>query len=162
MWLAARASVAIPGVLPPVIDGGDILVDGGILNNLPIDVMSQMRRGPIVAVDVSREWTLKATIDNLDHQPLRKLFFHARNGTPNIFSILMAAVGMTSHAQVKELRKQVDILFEPPLGPINMLDWKSFHRVIDTGYRHAMEILEKRKGALLPTAATMPAPRQLA
>ena len=36
---AVRASVAIPGVLPPVPFGGDLLVDGGVLNNLPCDVM---------------------------------------------------------------------------------------------------------------------------
>jgi hypothetical protein len=31
-----------------------------------------------------------------------------------------------------------------------MLDWKAFHKTVDAGYRHAMEILEKRKGVLIP------------
>jgi predicted acylesterase/phospholipase RssA len=57
---------------------------------------------------------------------------------------------MSSYAQVRALRNHVDLLIEPPLGEINMLDWKAFHKTVDAGYRHAMEILEKRKGVLIP------------
>jgi NTE family protein len=155
LWLATRASVSIPGVLPPVIDGSDILVDGGTLNNLPIDVMSDMRRGPIVAVDVSRDWGFKATIDDIDQRSFRQLLPHARKGTPNIINILMAAGAMSSHAQVIALRNHVDLLIEPPLGEINMLDWKAFHHTVDAGYRHAMEILEQKKGVLFPAPDQM-------
>lgn len=50
---AVRASVAIPGVLPPVPAGEDLLVDGGVLNNLPMDVMRTLNpSGPLIAVDV--------------------------------------------------------------------------------------------------------------
>jgi predicted acylesterase/phospholipase RssA len=50
---AARASVAIPGVLPPVPYGDDLLVDGGVLNNLPLDVMREINpTGPVIAVHV--------------------------------------------------------------------------------------------------------------
>jgi predicted acylesterase/phospholipase RssA len=50
---AVRASIAIPGVLPPVADGDDLLVDGGVLNNLPIDVMRRLNpTGPVIAVHV--------------------------------------------------------------------------------------------------------------
>ena len=50
---AIRASVSIPGVMPPVPSEGDILVDGGVLNNLPIDVMrSKNPFGRVIAVDV--------------------------------------------------------------------------------------------------------------
>lgn len=52
--LAMRATSAIPGVMPPVPHGSDLLVDGGVLNNLPIDVAREMSpAGIIVAVDVS-------------------------------------------------------------------------------------------------------------
>jgi NTE family protein len=156
LWLATRASVSIPGVLPPVIDGSEILVDGGTLNNLPIDVMSDMKRGPIVAVDVSSDWGFKATIDDIDQRPLRQLLTHARKGTPNIINILIAAGAMSSHAQVRALRNHVDLLIEPPLGDLNMLDWKKFYYAVDAGYRHAMEILEKRKGVLFPAPERMP------
>ena len=50
---AVRASVAIPGILPPVPEGEDLLVDGGVLNNLPMDVMRELNpTGPMIAIDV--------------------------------------------------------------------------------------------------------------
>lgn len=52
--LAVRATSAIPGIMPPVPHGSDLLVDGGILNNLPIDVAREVAPvGRIVAVDVA-------------------------------------------------------------------------------------------------------------
>ncbi|NCF81523.1 MAG: cyclic nucleotide-binding domain-containing protein [Proteobacteria bacterium] len=50
---AIRASVSIPGILPPVPEGDELLVDGGVINNLPMDVMRQINgNGPVLAIDV--------------------------------------------------------------------------------------------------------------
>ena len=48
LWRALRASVALPGILPPVTHHGHLLVDGGVMNNLPVDVMREHAggRGP--------------------------------------------------------------------------------------------------------------------
>ena len=52
---AIRASVAIPGILPPVPFDGDLLVDGGVLNNLPVRRHARRSEtvGPVIAVDLS-------------------------------------------------------------------------------------------------------------
>ncbi|WP_420149516.1 patatin-like phospholipase family protein, partial [Spirosoma sp.] len=47
------ATSAIPGVFPPVIDGNDLLVDGGSFNNFPSDVMSRFGVGKVIGVDLS-------------------------------------------------------------------------------------------------------------
>jgi NTE family protein len=153
IWRATRASTSIPGVLPPVIDGSDILIDGGILNNLPIDIMSAMRRGPLIAVDVSRDYGFKSTIDELDQRSIWQLMSHARQGTPNILRVLMAATTIGSLTHLKRLRSQVDVLIEPPLAQVSMLDWKAFNFTVEAGYRHTMEVMEKKKGALVATEA---------
>lgn len=57
LWKALLASVSIPGLLPPVAVGDQLLVDGGVLNNLPVDVMADTGEGPVVAVDVMRPFT---------------------------------------------------------------------------------------------------------
>ena len=50
---AIRASVSIPGILPPVAEKGELLVDGGVLNNLPVDLMREMNPfGTLIVVDV--------------------------------------------------------------------------------------------------------------
>ncbi|MCF6329803.1 MAG: patatin-like phospholipase family protein, partial [Henriciella sp.] len=51
---ALRASISLPGILPPVVDNGEVLVDGGVLNNFPADVMREMQRGFVVGSDVTR------------------------------------------------------------------------------------------------------------
>ena len=51
---AIYASLAIPGVFPPVAPGdGRLLVDGGVLDNLPVETMSRAREGPVIASDVT-------------------------------------------------------------------------------------------------------------
>ncbi len=109
IWRAIRASIAIPGVLPPVIEANQILVDGAILNNLPVDVMSSMRRGRVIAVDVAREHSLTAQVEDLDKLPLRRLWRSKRRGTPNILELLMRAVTLSSEAQLRVHRTQVNL-----------------------------------------------------
>ena len=51
---AVRASLSLPGVLPPVVAGANVLVDGAVLNNFPADIMRSIQSGPIIGVDVGR------------------------------------------------------------------------------------------------------------
>ena len=56
LWTAVRASLALPGIYPPVYADGDLLIDGSAVDNLPVDVMrGRVGAGRIVAVDVSSE-----------------------------------------------------------------------------------------------------------
>ncbi|HUY27696.1 MAG TPA: patatin-like phospholipase family protein [Candidatus Binataceae bacterium] len=142
IWKALRASVAIPGVLTPVIEGNHILVDGGVLNNMPIDLMLGMRRGPVIAVDVMREHTVTADAGILEEQSLFTMLRPARRGSPNIITLLMRAGTVGSEAQIRHLRPHVDLLIEPRIESIGMLDWKAYRLAIDAGYRQTMAILE--------------------
>ena len=59
VWKAIRASLALPGVFEPVVEGTELLVDGGVLNNLPGDVMRAVGGGWVIAVDVSLDRDLE-------------------------------------------------------------------------------------------------------
>ena len=52
---AVRASMAIPGIFKPVLRDGKILVDGGMLNNLPVDVVKDMGADIVIAIDLQQE-----------------------------------------------------------------------------------------------------------
>ncbi len=145
IWKALRASVAIPGVLTPVIEGHHILVDGGVLNNMPIDLMLAMHRGPVIAVDVMRDHTLAADMGELEEMSLLNMMRPARRGAPNIVALLMRAGTVGSQAQVRHLRPHVDLLIEPRIESIGMLDWKKYRLAIDEGYRQTVELLERRE-----------------
>ncbi|MGH7916386.1 MAG: patatin-like phospholipase family protein, partial [Candidatus Binataceae bacterium] len=149
LWQALRASVAIPGVITPVIEQGEIVVDGGVLNNMPIDLMLAMRRGPVIAVDVMRHHRMTAGLSNLEAASWRHLIRPARHGTPNIVALLMRVGTVGSEAQIRQLKARVDLLIEPPLEHIGTLDWKAYDRAVESGYRYTMELLEKRDSVAL-------------
>ncbi|HXJ01701.1 MAG TPA: patatin-like phospholipase family protein [Micropepsaceae bacterium] len=157
LWRALRASVALPGILPPVTEGGHLLVDGGVMNNLPVDVMAAEARGPIVAVDVAGEIDLRADDERYGERSIFSLIGQRMRGSPSIISILMRAGTVGSDLQRRSVRAQADFLFEPPLDGIGMRDWKFFEQTIAQGYAHAMVEIEKHGVPLSDSWAAGPA-----
>jgi NTE family protein len=157
LWRALRASVALPGILPPVTEGGHLLVDGGVMNNLPVDVMAAEARGPIIAVDVAGEIDLHAEDERYGERSIFSLIGQRMQGSPSIISILMRAGTVGSDLQRRSVRAQADFLFEPPLDGVGMRDWKSFEQTIAQGYSHAMLEIEKHGVPLSDTWAAGPA-----
>jgi len=143
LWRALRASVALPGILPPVTHHGHLLVDGGVMNNLPVDVMRQRESGPIIASDVTGEIDLQVKDDRYGERPIWELLWQRMRGTPSIVSILMRSGTVGSEAQRRVVREQADYLFEPTLPDIGLRDWKLFDRAVAEGYAHAQALIEK-------------------
>jgi NTE family protein len=143
LWRALRASVALPGILPPVTHHGHLLVDGGVMNNLPVDVMSQHATGPIIASDVTGELDIRVTDERYGERPWWWLLWQRMRGTPSILSILMRSGTVGSEAQRRLVRDQVNYLFEPPLPDIGLRDWKKFDQAVAEGYEHAIGVIEK-------------------
>ena len=142
LWRWLRASVAIPGVLPPVFQGGEVFVDGGAMNNLPVDVMRAKGRGPVVGVDCGMDRAFTTDVDATETPSLWKLFAtRAGRGRPNILRILWRAGMVNSAAATLERRLQSDLLITPALESLDLLDWKGFARAIEIGYRDACERL---------------------
>jgi NTE family protein len=123
---ALRASVAIPGVMPPVYRGEDVLVDGAAINNLPVDIMQSHAPGLVIGCDVGA-----------DHYAL------GRRGKRriNIFQVLMRSGMVNSASSAAALRALADVLLKPPLVNIDLLNWRAFDRAIQAGYDYAMPLL---------------------
>ncbi len=144
LWRALRASVALPGILPPVIHHGHLLVDGGVMNNLPVDVMAKQGHGPIIASDVTGELDLHSSDERYGERSIWWLMAQRMRGSPSIVSILMRSGTVGSEAQRRLVREQADYLFEPPLEDVGLRDWKSFDRAIAEGYAHARMVIEEK------------------
>jgi NTE family protein len=138
LWQALRASIALPGLLPPWVAGGQVLVDGAVMNNLPTDVMSSMRCGPIIACDLTRYETLRVTPPARPHRIWRLLTGQEFDGL-SIVSTLMRSAHVGGDIQAKLSRDLADVLLEPPLHDVDLRDWRSFDRAVEAGYRCAME-----------------------
>jgi NTE family protein len=144
LWLALRASVALPGILPPVTHHGHLLVDGGVMNNLPVDVMREQSgdAGPIIACDVTGEVDLRTEDEHYGERPWW-LAWRKVTGNPSIFSILMRSGTVGSEAQRRVVREQCDFLIEPPMPDIGLREWKKFDAAIKEGYDTARACIDK-------------------
>jgi NTE family protein/lysophospholipid hydrolase len=144
-WLWVRASSAVPGIAPPVPRDGDLLVDGGVLNNLPVDIMRQRCPGPVVAVDVSPavELTTKtATCAEMSGWPhLWRLLnpWSTAATFPNVLEILTRTATMSSAYGSERTRAEADLYLHPPTDRISPLDWAAIDTAVEIGYRYASE-----------------------
>jgi len=137
---ALHASISIPGLLPPVIMRGDVHVDGGVMNWLPVDVPGA-RRGTIIAVDVASDPALVSFEECNKFQAWR--FLGRRRKFPPIVAVLLRAATVSGDSLTKMAHDRADILFKPPLENVDLLDWQACDQAIETGYRYAVEKLEQ-------------------
>ena len=143
LWRWLRASVAIPGVLPPVFQGGEVFVDGGAMNNLPVDVMRSKGRGPVIGVDCGTDRAFTTDVEATETPSVWSLFGgRGLRRLPNILQILWRAGMVNSTTATLERRLQSDLLITPALESVELLDWKGFGRAVEIGYRDACERLE--------------------
>jgi NTE family protein len=162
LWRWLRASVAIPGILPPVFHKGEVHVDGGAINNLPVDVMRELGRGPIVGVDVGADRAFTTDMDEAEVPPFWKIvqWFRGKKRRVNILQILWRSGMINSSANTLAHRDMTDLLLQPPLEQFDMLNWKAFDQAIDAGYRYACERLRVSGAALLPPSNSSPPKRR--
>jgi predicted acylesterase/phospholipase RssA/CRP-like cAMP-binding protein len=159
-WRAIRASISLPGILPPVFENGDLLVDGGVVNNLPVDLMSQrIEGGKIVAVDLQTDVELRVEESFEPSISGWRVFarkvnpFRKSLPIPNIVAVIMRAKEIGSTAAQREVLagSLIDLYLRPPVEHCAMLDFGAGPELIEIGYRYTAEQLERRGTAGLIT-----------
>lgn len=143
-----KATTAIPGVFPPVIDGDNLLVDGGIFNNFPADIMRQMPVGKVIGVDLSIDKPQKVTIDTIPGSV--ELFLdrlrpedQRKYRLPSLLSIMLTTTLLSSAARRNETKQLLDLYFNPDVTQFGLLQWTSFEKVVSMGYEHAKNLLSR-------------------
>ena len=150
LWRWLRASVAIPGVLPPVFSKGEVFVDGATINNLPVDIMREFGRGPVIGVDVGAERAFTTDMEESEGPPLWNMIkrWRGKQKIINIFQILSRAGMINSTSNTAAVREHSDLLLQPPLGKIDLLNWQAFDDAVEIGYRYAAERLTNSRELL--------------
>ena len=146
---AMRASISIPGVMPPVVIDGQVLVDGAVIKNFPTDVMRQLNAGPIIGVDMSQARGVDPTA--LENPPSwwRWILSGAWKAGPPIVSILMRSATITTDAEVERSRLDSDLLILPQPTGSEIRDWKLYEPVVAAGHAAAVAALAALEGPLL-------------
>ncbi len=163
LWRALRASVAIPGVFPPMRSPeGEVLVDGAVMNNLPVDIGRRLGEpGPMLAVNLRSP--VDMTAHDMPHDGevsgwhalgRRVLRRRSRARIPGIMDTLLRTSEIGSVVSSKTFEALADVVFHPPVDEFALMDFSAHEQLIDVGYRHAVEVLDKSQGGLLSLRST--------
>ena len=159
LWKYVRASMSVPGLFPPVIEGNSFLVDGAVFNNMPVDVMrSQDDIGPLIALDVGAPVRLE-TETRIEGsfsgwQALtRKLIPAARSlALPSLTKTLMASWLIKSDEAKETMQNLADFYLRFPVQEFGLLDFNRVKEIAERGYAYTSEKLAEwdRDSAGLP------------
>lgn len=140
---ALRASVSLPGILPPAIDDNNVLVDGAVLKNFPADVMRATQLGPIVGVDVTEGRSITAD----DVARPASVWRWIRSGEwrkgPPIVSLLMRTATVSTSRDITTQRDATDLLVLPDVSKVEIRDFAAYSPGVTEGYRATIEALDK-------------------
>ena len=153
LWLAVRATTSVPGIEPPVCANGELLVDGGVLNNMPIDVMRRRCNGTVIASDVSLTGDLVSEASELTAAsgwPLlwaRISPFATRKATlPHVFEILARTATLSSVHHGAAVARSADVYVKTPAESVATFDWKAGTALVTPAYNLAVQALDEWAG----------------
>ena len=143
VWEATRASGSLPGIAVPVISGSHLLVDGGLINNLPGDVMRRKcGGGPVIAVNVSPQEDVGVGADGFPSP--WKVFWHRvlpfrRNlDVSSVLDILLRTPMLASANRTEAVKRSVDLYLGPPIDDFGMLEFEKMADLVEIGYAYTM------------------------
>ncbi|MFC0212646.1 patatin-like phospholipase family protein [Paenibacillus chartarius] len=129
---AVMASCSIPLLFQPYRFGERLLVDGGVLNNCPVEEARALGADKIIAVDLT----------NIEHQ---------ETSYDSMINMLGRIVSIQLSMQVKQTCAQADVLLQPDgAGRVGMLDFRQTTSCIEDGYRYAKNSMGRIREALIP------------
>ncbi len=153
MFHAVRASGALPAVVPPVIDHKGLLIDGGIFNNFPTDVMLEMGVQLVIGVDFLVDQTKKIRYKEIPSN-WRVLLSQRLSGSrkrpfPTMLDTIIESTTLHSAYIQKQNSDNTDIYINPDVSRFGMLDWKSYDKIVEKGYEAAKRALENSTERLI-------------
>ncbi len=122
---AVRASSAIPGVFNPVEHQGRLLVDGGVVDNIPIDVAKEKGADIVIAVDISEN------VVNFN--------------ITNVVDVIIQAVTIITSENAKHEKKDADVLISPAVGDVGTFDFTQKKRCMQAGIEAAQKAVPEIK-----------------
>lgn len=145
MFKAIRASGSLPGIVPPVPIEKCWHVDGGIIENFPVQQMIEWHADKIIGVSFdqgSNPGSGHKDIPTLKSQLLHGLLKRDEAmQIPSIMEAVMLSTTANSQSRQQQSEALVDVLIRPDVGQYGMLEWKAFEKVVEAGYNAAISRL---------------------
>ncbi|KAJ1977009.1 phosphatidylcholine and lysophosphatidylcholine phospholipase [Dimargaris xerosporica] len=156
LWRYVRASMSLSGFLPPLCDdNGHMLLDGGYLDNLPVQVMKAMGASVIFAIDVAADDDT-SLMDYGDSVSgwwvlLNRWNPFAKTRIPNLAEIQTRLAYVSSVRLLEEAKRTPGCVYvKVPVQQFGVLQFGSFDEILNSGYRHGKKCVEEwRQSGLL-------------
>ncbi len=146
LWEAVAASARLPVLFPPLRSNGSLLVDGGILDNLPVGALTERDEGPVVAVNIGMGGDAAPGGRRTD-RPVR---------IPALGETLLRTMMIGSAGAVEKARAAGAFVITPPALGVGLLEFHQLDRMVEAGRLAARSLLEATGGDLR-LAASSPA-----
>ena len=142
---ALRASLSLPGVLPPAVENGHVLVDGALVRNLPVDLVCEQHDGVTIGIDVAGSEGLLPDDLLLKPSGWRWLTSGAWLKGPPIVSVLIRSATISKRRRPARAARRPDRDRSPADG-VGLQDWKAYDTAVAAGYRAAMANAQQLSG----------------
>ena len=131
---ATLASVRLPVLFPPIPDGQRLLVDGGVLDNLPVDLLTERSEGPVIAVNIAMGGSARprAVDPSAPPRPAR---------VPALGETLLRTMMIGSAGAVASARGHGAAVVTPPTMGVGLLEFHQLDRMVQAGRRAARDLL---------------------
>lgn len=152
LWKAIRASAAIPAIFPPVFLKGEMLVDGCLIDNVPLKPMRSLKKGPNIILDLAVPEAPPCRIDtaNLPSRSalLRQMMLRAGKSpppAPGPQTVLLRSLLRETQNVEEDLHPGDRLLAYPVPEGANVLDWSNHRELRWSAYDFARQQLKVRK-----------------
>jgi NTE family protein/lysophospholipid hydrolase len=145
LWKAVRTSSALPGIMVPVLLDGAVHVDGGVMNNLPGDIMRR-RAGIVITVEVDSRKNMNPGCAEFP-SPWKVLWsrllpWKKPSPFPTVADIMLATIMTGSRKNADVVKADADLSLEPPVQGIGILDFKSLEETAQAGYVYTQGMID--------------------
>jgi NTE family protein len=158
LWWSVNASNAIPGLLPPVLSGGQLLIDGGVLNNQPGDLLKAVCGGPVIVSMVSprKDLTMDESFTEMPSawRVLRSHLnpFEKTIRVPGIAATMMRTMCVASERKSREVEQNAEFCLHPPVDHFRVDDRSKIEEIAEIGYEYTrQEIRTWKENHRLPS-----------
>jgi NTE family protein len=142
--LQVEASIAIPGVFPPVIIDKHLHVDGGVVDNLPVEAMHKKPVRHIIAVSLSSENTTLVELTKIPgswQMFWGKIRGKNKHGFPGLSSILVNSITINSRHKLEASKSGTSVFLELDLKEYKFLEWNRWQQIVQKGYEQTKQYL---------------------
>lgn len=127
---AVRASVSIPGIFEPAVIDGEMYIDGGVVDRVPVSVLKTMDVDLIIAVDVSYDG--ETTNEQIS----------------NIFDVIAQTIDIMEREILKQRMLDVDLLIRPQVSQYSTTMFHKAEEIVEKGIAAAQEAWPELKEAI--------------